>query len=347
MTDGLEAWLTACQLGDLQFVRDNMSRYKTKVNCLSESGLMLAAYYNQSDIVKALLYFEYTLGNADGYTALMYAVCANNLKICELLVEREYCYVLRDGTTALMLAVQCGHIQIVEFLCPYLDSLKDNNGETALFHAIRAGRLVIVKKLVEKSQNMTADDIRAAATYAQKQNQQAVYVFLNGIEDTIPDVRTVPSITPRYPKVMKPPPNAPIVKQTKIEECLAGKTGVLSHITQSLRVPQSIIERAASKTAARATPKKPEADSTSCPEANPHTPQVSLEHSNKDVVANTPSPSANDTHGWIQRSWEATINIFYRGLSKTRQVFLKVFSRRVTETAAASVSSNVVSTLSV
>ncbi|EFO63462.1 Protein 21.1 [Giardia lamblia P15] len=347
MTDGLEAWLTACQLGDLQFVRSNIAKYKTRVNCLSESGLMLAAYFNQLDIVKALLYFEYTLGNSDGYTALMYATCANNLKVCELLIERECCYVLQDGTTALMLAVQCDHLQIVEFLSPYMDFMKDNNNETALFHAIRAGRLVIVKKLIEKSQSIVADDIRAAAAYAQKQNQQAIYLFLKGIENAIPETRPVPSITPRHPKIMRPSPSAPIVKRTKIEEHFAKKIGVLSQLTQGLQVPQSLIKRAASKSATKTISRKPEKHATSCTEETPHAPQVSLEHNSKDIPTNTSSSSSSEAQGWLQRSWGATVNMFYRGLSKTRQALLRVFSRKVVETTATAVSSSISSTLSV
>lgn len=347
MTDGLEAWLTACQLGDLQFVRDNIAKYKAKVNSLSESGLMLAAYFNQLDIVKALLYFEYTLGNSDGYTALMYAACANNLKVCELLIERECCYVLRDGTTALMLAVQCGHLQIVEFLCPYMDFMKDNNNETALFHAIRAGRLVVVKKLIEKSQSVVADDVRAAAAYAQKQNQQTIHLFLKGIENAVPETRPVPSITPRHPKIMRPAASAPVVKRTKIEEYFAKKTGVLGQLTQGLQVPQSIVKRAASKSATRTVSRKPEGCTTSCTEEVQHAPQVSLEHNSKDITTNTSPSSSGEAQGWLQRSWGATVSMFYRGLSKTRRALLRVFSRRAAETAATAISSSVSNTLSV
>lgn len=347
MADGLEAWLAACRKGDLQFVQDNISTYKTKVNSLGESGLMLASYFNKPDIVKALLYFEYTIGNSDGYTALMYAVCAGNLDICKLLVDREGCYVLRDGTTALMLAVKCGHAQVVEFLCPYMDSMKDSNNETALLHAIQTGRLVMVKKLIEKTQSMTADDIRMAASYAEKQNQQAIHVFLKGVENTFPETRPAPSITPRYPKIMRPSTNAPVVKKTKIDEYFAGKAGVLGHITQSLMVPHSIIKRAASKSSARASSRKSEANAASCPEDTPPTPQVSLEHTGKDIATDISSSSLNETHGWIHRSWEKTVDVFYRGLSKTKQVFLRIFARKVAESATAVVSSSVSNSMSV
>lgn len=347
MANDLEAWLTACQKGDLQFVRENISTYKTKVNSLGETGLMLASYFNKPDIVRALLYFEYTIGNSDGYTALMYATCAGNLEICKLLIDREGCYVLQDGTTALMLAVKCGHVQLVEFLCPYLDFIKDNNNETALLHAIRTGRLVIVKKLIEKTQSMTADDIRTASSYAEKQNQQAIHLFLKGIENTVPEARTVPSITSRYPKIMRPPTNAPIVKKTKIDEYFAGRMGMLSNITQSLKVPQSIIKRAASKSSARSTAKEVEASTTSCPDGTPSTPQVSLEHTSKDVTLDVSSSSSNEAHGWIQRSWGKTVGVFYRGWSKTRQVLLRLFARKVVESTVASVSSSISNSMSV
>jgi len=105
------------------------------------SPLILAAYYSNTPVVKALLSNGALVNEKSGYgTALMAATVKGKVKIVKILLEHKADpnVVDTNGTTALLYATMFQHSEITALLLNHNAdiSLKDNRGNTALDYAI-------------------------------------------------------------------------------------------------------------------------------------------------------------------------------------------------------------------
>jgi ankyrin repeat protein len=114
------------------------------LNHNGKSGLHLAAYYNQSDVVRALLHTntDINLRDKEERTALYQAVIRENIEVVRIPVhEREDIDVnIQDkkGYSALHHVIRLGNIEITRIL---LDSRKDLDIHTTTKKSVLTGYL--------------------------------------------------------------------------------------------------------------------------------------------------------------------------------------------------------------
>jgi ankyrin repeat protein len=124
-------------------------------NSVNEAGvspLILACYYSNNEVTKALIKLGVDVnGNSKMGSPLMAAVVKNNLEITKLLLEKKANINAADanGITALIYAVQLNNKAMVLLLLEQkVDTThKDNNGKTAFEHAVLSGNEEIINLL--------------------------------------------------------------------------------------------------------------------------------------------------------------------------------------------------------
>jgi len=122
------------------------------VNEAGVSPLILACYYSNNEVAKALIKLGVDInGNSKMGTPLMAAVVKNNVEITKLLLEKNANVNATDanGTTALLYAIQLNNKEIATLLLKQKVDLthKDKNGKTAFEHAVFSGNQEIINLL--------------------------------------------------------------------------------------------------------------------------------------------------------------------------------------------------------
>lgn len=131
-----QAWFEAICTGNYEYVLANLSVYARSRAEDDDTGLIIAARRNDSQMVQILIDSEAGLTNSKGDSALITSVRHDHVYVCRILVEREYRIRTIDGLTPLMVAVQSSSISCFPYLFPYLSFEKDYQGRTALDHAV-------------------------------------------------------------------------------------------------------------------------------------------------------------------------------------------------------------------
>ncbi|EFO64274.1 Protein 21.1 [Giardia lamblia P15] len=131
-----QTWFEAICTGNYEYVLANLSIYARSRAEDDDTGLIMAARRNDSQMVQILVDSEAGLTNNKGDSALITSVRHDHVYVCRILVEREYRIRTIDGLTPLMVAVQSSSISCFPYLFPYLSFEKDYQGQTALDHAV-------------------------------------------------------------------------------------------------------------------------------------------------------------------------------------------------------------------
>lgn len=165
----------ACIWGFMGIINETIDQKAEQLKALNykgRNGLHLAAYYNQRDVVKALIRTDIDINlqtnNQEWRTALQQAVICGNTEVVKLLLlEREDVdiNILDRGTlgrnSAIHHAIRRGHVDIIHLL---LDSRKDLDinvetdtrwtsslrGHTPIHLAIIKGDIEVVTMLLDK-----------------------------------------------------------------------------------------------------------------------------------------------------------------------------------------------------
>ena len=131
---------------------------------LRETPLMLAARFNEEDVVEFLADrgASLTMKDAAGYTALHHAAMGGNSRNVLRLIElgASVSKVNYEQTTALYLAAENGHTEAVRLLLEHGADAKQGNfyGMTPLMLAAQGGHLQVIQLLLKNGGNLSTPD---------------------------------------------------------------------------------------------------------------------------------------------------------------------------------------------
>ncbi|CAL6004391.1 Ankyrin_repeat-containing protein [Hexamita inflata] len=144
----LNTFFQAIQHNDIEFVTQNIGKFKDMQDNQGNTGLMVAAYMGRTDIVEILKSSQIQKQNKNGFTALMSAASTGNDQIVKILLD-EVNLRASNGTTALMCAAQIGSVKCCQQLQKEI-GLKNLNGVTALHLAMAQGHHCLINILIDE-----------------------------------------------------------------------------------------------------------------------------------------------------------------------------------------------------
>ncbi|TNJ27728.1 Ankyrin repeat protein 1 [Giardia muris] len=137
-----KAWVEAVTQRAYTTVRVGLRLFAGSTNAIGETGLMLAARTNDTELAKILCIQEAGIQNKEGLTALIIAACYGNADVCDVIAPFEKKFPTATGKNALMFAAEFGNVDAVKVLCNYFDYREtDVDGLSSLDYAMNAGKL--------------------------------------------------------------------------------------------------------------------------------------------------------------------------------------------------------------
>lgn len=117
--DASAQWFQAAQNGDIQFIRNYLTQYKTQRDQDGNTALIIAAGFKLCEVVDELAPHEYGLKNSLGQTALMLAAIKGCAHCVAALAPYEAGQLTHQGKSALMMALFNGNVDAARVLIPY------------------------------------------------------------------------------------------------------------------------------------------------------------------------------------------------------------------------------------
>ncbi|CAL6066403.1 Ankyrin_repeat-containing protein [Hexamita inflata] len=131
-------WFASASSNDIQYIRNNVTQFKTVRDVDGNTALMIAAGLKFCQIVDLLVSHEYGLKNSLGQTALMLAAIKGCSHCVSALASYESGQLTHQGKSALMMALFNGNVDAARILVPHELHIwnGDNSPESYLQQAI-------------------------------------------------------------------------------------------------------------------------------------------------------------------------------------------------------------------
>ncbi|EFO62435.1 Protein 21.1 [Giardia lamblia P15] len=132
----LQDWFRAAKIGDIDYVKENVTEFKGRTTDADLTALMIATRNHQFQIVEILAPLEHGLYDSDGKTALSIAAALDDESSCAILLRWEKNLELPDGKNPLMVCVEHGGTNALLLLLEAYGQGCDALGRTVLEYAI-------------------------------------------------------------------------------------------------------------------------------------------------------------------------------------------------------------------